>query len=82
MPKILILYLAHHTHEYRYTQIHAHTQRYRCHFNILHFLAQLAYMPMIQILYLAHHRFTLAQILRHVHTLRHTHMYRDIDTQI
>ena len=47
MPKILSLYMAHHTHTD--TCIQRHTQTYRYHFYILHLLAHLAYMPKIQI---------------------------------
>ena len=58
--------MAHHTHihthtyieKYRCIQTHAHTERYKYSFYILHFLAHLAYMPRILILYLAHHRLT------------------------
>ena len=68
--------MTHHTHT------ETHTDRYRYHFYILHFLPHLAYMPKIQILYLAYHRLPHAQTLRHAHTWKEilTHRYKYTQT--
>ena len=67
------LYLAHQTHEYWFTQTHAHTHRHRYHFNILHFLAQLAYMPMTNFIFGTPQTYTCTDTQTYAHTSLDTH---------